>query len=72
LHGMWKLSWVYKKDKQCQRWFPLLIGIVTPQRPLKYLNVRKEQIFDILFFKGKMSSLRSRHLILWLIGTLSG
>jgi hypothetical protein len=32
----------------------------------------KEQISDILFFNGKWSYLRSRHLVLWSLGTLTG
>jgi len=32
----------------------------------------KEQISDILFFNGKWFYLRSRHLVLWSLGTLTG
>jgi hypothetical protein len=34
--------------------------------------VEKEQISGILFFYGKRSCLRSRHLVLWSLGTLTG
>jgi len=39
---------------------------------LKIILVEKEQIFDIFFFGRKMSFSRSRHLILWSLGTLTG
>jgi hypothetical protein len=32
----------------------------------------KERISGILFFYGEWSCLRSRHLVLWLLGTLTG
>jgi hypothetical protein len=40
--------------------------------PKKYLQIimEKEQISGIWFFKGKRSYLRSRHLVLWSLGTL--
>jgi hypothetical protein len=41
---------------------------LTLRRPLKE---RKEKIYDILFFEGKNSSLRSSHLILWSLETLT-
>jgi hypothetical protein len=42
--------------------------------PKKYLQIimEKEQISGIWFFKGKRSYLRSRHLVLWSLGTLIG
>jgi len=40
---------------------------------LKKLKIaEKEQISGILFFDGEMSCLRSRHLVLWSLGTLTG
>jgi len=36
------------------------------------LDMEKEQIFGILFFYRKMSCSRSRHLVLWSLGTLIG
>jgi hypothetical protein len=35
-------------------------------------NLWKEQISGILFFDGERSCLRSRHLVLWSLGTLTG
>ena len=34
--------------------------------------IEKEQISSILFFYGKISYLRSHHLVLWSLGTLTG
>ena len=34
--------------------------------------MEKEQISGILFFDGEWSYLRSRHLVLWSLGTLTG
>jgi hypothetical protein len=35
------------------------------------INSWKEQISDILFVDGKISYLKSRHLVLWSLGTLT-
>ena len=39
---------------------------------LKIKSIGKEWISGILFFDGKRSCLRSRHLVLWSLGTLTG
>jgi hypothetical protein len=36
------------------------------------INHGKEWISGILFFDGEWSCLRSRHLVLWSLGTLTG
>jgi hypothetical protein len=49
------------------------IFYVAPDIAAALKNItRKEQISDILFFWGKMSCLRSHHLVLWSLGTLTG
>jgi hypothetical protein len=51
----------------------LPIEYVTPDiaAALK-IYLWKEQISGILFFDGEWSCLRSRHLVLWSLGTLTG
>ena len=43
-----------------------------PKNDSLELIMEKEQISDILFFWGKMFYLRSHHLVLWSLETLTG
>jgi hypothetical protein len=39
---------------------------------LKIFSIKKKRISGILFFDGEWFYLKSRHLILWLLDTLTG
>jgi hypothetical protein len=67
-----------KKKTKLSHNFPSGVAIlshpdimVTDQKYF-LMEKKKEQISDILFFGRKGSSLRSRHLVLWSLGTLTG